>query len=185
MGCGIFTRKAGKLIFHNKIQQSNINFTRFRISIGSNRSAKKIIVVGIGKVTQFSIILSPRDKQSIKHASTQEASEKRWTEEGRRKGRIFLKIILEVGGEENERRMTNNVKQEMRFLWWVLGMSWLGVDLPGNGAKNSSCYFLSLRWFFLEEERVMQQSSVSISLSFWEPRYQSSRRRHTSHLVPA
>ena len=45
-------------------------------------------------------------------------------------------------------------------------MSWLGVDLPGNGARNPSCYLLSLRWFSPEEERVMQQSSVSISLSF-------------------
>ncbi|KAI5017737.1 hypothetical protein ZWY2020_042625, partial [Hordeum vulgare] len=30
--------------------------------------------------------------------------------------------------------------------------------LPGNGARNPSCYLLSLRWFSLEEERVMQQS---------------------------
>ena len=35
---------------------------------------------------------------------------------------------------------------------------------------------LELALVFLEEERVMQQSSVSISLSFSEPRYQSSRR---------
>ena len=63
-------------------------------------------------------------------------------------------------------------------------MSWLGVDLPGNGARNSSCYLLRMCWFSLEEERLMQQSSVSISLSFWEPRYQSSRRLHASHLVP-
>ena len=47
------------------------------------------------------------------------------------------------------------------------------------------CYLLSMRWFSLEEERVMQQSSICISLSFWEPRYQSSRILHTSHLVPA
>ena len=38
---------------------------------------------------------------------------------------------------------------------------------------------------FLEEERVMQQSSVSISLSFCEPRYQSSRRLQANRLVPA
>ena len=44
------------------------------------------------------------------------------------------------------------------------------------------CYPLSMRWFSLEEERVMQQSSLSISLSFWEPRY---RRLHSSRLVPA
>jgi len=30
----------------------------------------------------------------------------------------------------------------------------------------------------------MQQSSVSISVSFLEPRYQSSRRLHTSRLIP-
>ena len=45
-------------------------------------------------------------------------------------------------------------------------MAWLNVNLPANGARNPSCYLLSLRWFSLEEERVMQQSSVSISLSF-------------------
>ena len=45
-------------------------------------------------------------------------------------------------------------------------MAWLGIGLPGNDAGNPSCYLLSMRWFSLEEERVMQQSSVSISLSF-------------------
>src|SRR6266536_1150616 len=64
-----------KLIFHNKIQQSGINFTRFRISSGSNRSTDKIIVVGIGKVTQLGIFLRHRDKKAIQHSSTQKASE--------------------------------------------------------------------------------------------------------------
>src|SRR3954471_15487798 len=54
------------------------------------------------------------------------------------------------------------------------------VRLPGNGAKNSSCYLLSTALDFPEEERMMQQSSVSISLSFLEPRYQSSRRLRVS-----
>ena len=85
MGSGIFTRKVGELIFHNKIQQSSIDFTRLSIGKRSNRSAKKIIVVGIGKVTQFSVILSHRDKQAIQHTSKQEASEK---EENGKKGRI-------------------------------------------------------------------------------------------------
>ena len=76
MGSGIFTRKADELIFHDKIQQDSINFTRLSIGKRSNRSAKKIIVVGIGKVTQFSIVLSHRDKQAIQHTSKQEASEK-------------------------------------------------------------------------------------------------------------
>ena len=32
--------------------------------------------------------------------------------------------------------------------------------------ESEEWYLLSMRWFSLEEERVMQQSSVSISLSF-------------------
>ena len=80
MGSGIFTRKAGELIFHDKIQQSNIDFTRFSIGKRSNRSAKEIIVVGIGEVTQFSIILSHRDKQAIQQTSKQETGKKRQTE---------------------------------------------------------------------------------------------------------
>src|SRR4051812_25579779 len=77
MGSGIFTRKTRKLIFHDKIQQSSINFTRFSIGNRSNRSANKISIVGIGKVTQFSIVLSHRDKQSIQHTSKQEANERK------------------------------------------------------------------------------------------------------------
>ena len=74
MGSGIFIRKAGELIFHDKIQQGSINFTTFNIGKRSNRIANKIIVVGIGKVTQFSVILSRRDKQAIQHTSKQKAS---------------------------------------------------------------------------------------------------------------
>ena len=76
MGSGIFTRKANKRIFHDKIQQSSINFRRFSIGKRSNRSANKIIVVGIGEVTQFSIILSHRDKQANNHTSKQEKGQK-------------------------------------------------------------------------------------------------------------
>ena len=76
MGSGIFFRKAGKRIFHDKIQQGSINFTRFSIGKRGNQSTNKIIVVGIAKFTQFSIILRHRDKQAIQHTSKQEASEK-------------------------------------------------------------------------------------------------------------
>ena len=34
------------------------------------------------------------------------------------------------------------------------------------GTKPGYCYLLSMRWLSLKEGRVMQQSSVSISLSF-------------------
>ena len=83
MGRGIFTWKADELIFHDKIQQGSINFTRFGIGKRSNRSANKIIVVGIGEVTQFSIILSHRDKQVIQHTSKQETGVKRQIEKER------------------------------------------------------------------------------------------------------
>ena len=56
-----------------------------------------------------------------------------------------------------------------------------GGCVSGNEAiRYAGATSWALRWFSLEEERVMQQSSVSISLKFWEPRYQSSRRPRTS-----
>ena len=64
MGRVILIRSAENLIFHNQIQQSSINFTRLSIGKWSNQSAKKIIIIGIGEVTQFSVILSHRDKQA-------------------------------------------------------------------------------------------------------------------------
>ena len=83
MGSGIFTRKAGKRIIHDKIQQSSINLTRFNIGKRSNRSANKVMVVGIGKVTQFSVILSHRDKQAIQHTNKQETGKRRQIEKER------------------------------------------------------------------------------------------------------
>ena len=70
-----------------------------------------------------------------------------------------------MGGEENERQMANNVMQEIGNVMgtWYVDFC---VDLPGYGAKNPSCYLLSIALVFPEEEGMMQQSSVSISLSF-------------------
>jgi hypothetical protein len=62
MGRDILIRITGKLIFHDKIQQSGINITRLRTSGGrSNRSTNKIIVISIGKITQLGVLLSHRD----------------------------------------------------------------------------------------------------------------------------
>ena len=82
-------------------------------------------------------------------------------EEGEEKAKAKVKW-----GEENERQMANNVMQGIRVCDGYLVCLDLCVDLPGNGARNPSCYLLSMCWFSLEEERVMQQSSISISLSF-------------------
>ena len=131
MSSGIFTRKAGKLIFHNKIQQSGIDITRFNIDSRSNRSANKIIIVGIGKVTQFSIVLRHRDKQSIQHTSKTRSKQK----EANGKGRI--KQQGWSGGEENERQMANNVNARQISLWWVLGMSWLEHRSPRQRRQKS------------------------------------------------
>ena len=124
------------------IQDSlSINFTRFSIGSRSNWSPNKIIVVGIGKVTQFSIILSHCDKQSILHTSTQVASEKRRTEKGEEKAKVF-KNHLRSGGEEKERRNANNVIRGRRVYDGYLVCLDLCEDLPGNGARNPSSYLL-------------------------------------------
>ena len=71
MGCGIFTRKAENLFFRNKIQQSGIDLIRFHTSGGRNWSTNKIIVIGIGKITQLGVLLSHRDKASnLTHKQT-------------------------------------------------------------------------------------------------------------------
>ena len=62
MTSDIFTRKADELNFHNKIQQSGIDFTRLNIIKRSNRSTKEIIIIGIREITQFGIILRHGNK---------------------------------------------------------------------------------------------------------------------------
>ena len=50
-------------------------------------------------------------------------------------------------GEENERQMANNVMREIRVVMgtWYVDFC---VDLPGNGARNPSCYLLSTALVF-------------------------------------
>ena len=49
-------------MFHNKIQQSSIDFTRLDIIKRSNWSTKEIIIIGIQEITQFGIILRHGNK---------------------------------------------------------------------------------------------------------------------------
>ena len=78
MGCEILIRGTGKLIFHHKIQQSGINITRLRTSGGrSNRSANKIIIIGIEKITQFGILLGHRN-QANKNANKKIDLMRKW-----------------------------------------------------------------------------------------------------------
>ena len=84
------------MIFRKKIQQSGMNFIRFRTSGGSNRNTNKIIIISVEKVTQLSVLLSHSDKSSDPaHKQT-----KRQMEKGRIKRQIFLcfsENVLEVG----------------------------------------------------------------------------------------
>ena len=100
-------------------------------------------------------------KKAHGNTSKQKIERKRSEEKAK-----FFKNRFRNGGEENKRRMANNVMRGIRVCDGYLVCLELCVDLPGNGARNSSCYLLSMRWFCLEEERVMQQSSISISFSF-------------------
>ena len=52
-------------------------------------------------------------KQAIQHTSTQKASEKDKRKMGEEKANLF-ENRFRSGGEENEKRMANNVMQEMR-----------------------------------------------------------------------
>ena len=104
--------------------------------------------------------------QSNKQAHKKQAKrDERERGEEKAKAKVF-KNRFRSGGEENKRRMANNVMRGRRVHDGYLVCIDLSVDLPGNGARNPSCYLLSMRWFSLEEERVMQQSSISISHSF-------------------
>ena len=123
----------------------------------------------------LSTITSPISDMMATRGKQKEANRKR----GRMKRQGWS------GGEENEREMENNVMRGIRVCDGYLVCLDLCVDTPTTAPEILLATSWALRWFSLEEERVMQQSSVSISLNFWEPRYQSSRRLHTSHLTPA
>ena len=56
------------------------------------------------------------------------------------------------GGEENKRQMANNVMWGIRVCDGYLVCLDLSEDLPDNGARNPSCYVLSLCWFSLKRK---------------------------------
>ena len=153
MGSGIFTRKAGELIFHNKIQQSSIDFTRLNIIKRSNRSTKEIIIIGIGE--SHNLVLScAMATSNPTHKQTEKG--KRNRKEKRRLGkRGRIKRQGWSGGEENKRQMANNVNAREMSLRWVLGMSWLEQTPPRQRRQKSFMLRLELVLVFLEEERVM------------------------------
>ena len=58
---------------------------------------------------------------------------------GEEKAKVF-KNHFRSGGEENERRMANNVMRGRRVYDGYLVYLGLSIYLPGNGALNPSCY---------------------------------------------
>ena len=85
--------------------------------------------------------------------------------EAKKKAKVF-KNHFRSGGEENERRMANNVMQGRRVYDGYLVWLDLTKISPATVPEILLATSQALRWFSLEEERVMRQSSVSISLSF-------------------
>ena len=61
--------------------------------------------------------------------------------------------------------MANNVMPGVRVCDGYLVCLDLCIDSPTTVPEINLATSRALRWFFLEEERVMQQSSASISLS--------------------
>ena len=147
MGSVIFTRKARKQIFHDKIQQSSINFTRFSIGKRINRVLIKSLLLVLVKshnlVLSWAIMTS---KQTNTQANKKQASKKRQIEKEREDGeRGRIKWQGWSGGEENERQMANNVMWGIRVCDGYLVCLDLCVDSP---ARNPSCYLLSTALVF-------------------------------------
>ena len=74
-------------------------------------------------------------KQAIQHTSTQKASKEDERKRGEEKENLFANRFRS-GGEENERRMANNVMRGIRVCDGYLVCLDLSIDLPCNGAKN-------------------------------------------------
>ena len=90
-----------------------------------------------------------------------------------------LQLYIFVFGEKKSYRRIHRVLQyEVASKPYTLsgGLIWSPFGAPERGICCHHYYVLSLRWFSLKRKGWCSNSSVSISLSFWEPRYQSSRR---------
>ena len=106
-------------------------------SIGSSKASKFPMLL----LLSLSMITSP--VSDIVAANTRSKRKERW-----RGKRGQIKRQGWSGGEENERQMANNV---MRGRWVCDGYLVcldLSEDLPGNGARNPSCYLLSTALVF-------------------------------------
>ena len=84
MGRDILVRSTGKLIFYNKIQQAVLISQDSALVAGGVIGVPiKIIVVGIGEITQIGVLLSHCDYATRLHSKT-DLARKRRTEKERR-----------------------------------------------------------------------------------------------------
>ena len=96
---------------------------------------------------------------SRRHMKTQTKGERKDNEKRANKQAnllYFSENRFRSGGEENERKMANNIMQEMR----VYDGYWVGLMMQTSPATApeilpTAC---KLRWDFPEEERMMQYS---------------------------
>ena len=153
MSSGIFTRKTGELSItrFSKAVLISQDSTSLRGAIGVLRKSLLLVF----KKSHNLVLSCAMATSNPTHKQIE-----RWREKGKREREEEIgkeranKTERGSGGEDNERQMANNVMREIGIVmgtWY----GWLLRKLPGNGAKNSSCYLLSTVLDFLEEERMM------------------------------
>ena len=114
MSSGIFTGKAGELIFHNKIQAALISQDSTSLR-GSIRVLRKSLLLVLVKSHNLVVSWAIATNKQIAHKQTR----RQWKREEIGKERAN-KTARWSGGEENERQMTNNINAREMGLWWVL-----------------------------------------------------------------
>ena len=72
-----------------------------------------MIVIGVGKSHNLVLSWAIVTKQAIQHTSTQKANEEDEQKSGEEKATLF-EYHFRSGGEENKRKMSNNLIQEMK-----------------------------------------------------------------------
>ena len=151
MGSRIFTRKARELIFLTRFHKAALiskDSASVRGAIGVLRKSLLLVLVkSHNLVLSWAIVKS---KQSNTRANKKQAKKRRTEKRGRIKWQGWR------GGEENERQMANNVMRGIRVCDGYLVCLDLCVDSLATAPDILLATSWALRWFSLEEERVMQ-----------------------------
>ena len=143
MSSGIFTRKAANWSFMTRFNKAALisqDSVSVRGAVGVLRKSLLLVLVkSHNLVLSWAIVTSkqPNTQAKKKRAKRGELEKRKGN------GRIWwIKWHGWSVEEENERQMANNVMRETRVCDGYL-VCWLLRRLPGNGARNPSCYLLS------------------------------------------